>query len=124
RSDHRHMTPYQIGYEFGQSVILVLCPMVLDSCIFSFNVAAFADALPECRHEVRPVGRRRGAEKSDHRHPRLLPACRKRPRRCRTAEQRDELTPGVHSMTSSARARTEGGTVRPNNFAIFKLMTI
>src|SRR5262249_50342435 len=30
----------------------------------------------------------------------------------RTAEQRDELAP-FHSITSSTRARTEGGTVRP-----------
>jgi hypothetical protein len=41
-------------------------------------------------------------QKPDHRHRRLLPACRERPGG-RSAEQRDELPP-PHSITSSARA--------------------
>src|SRR5262249_19700599 len=38
---------------------------------------------------------------------------RERPRRCRAAEQRDELAASVHSITSSARANSEGGISRP-----------
>src|SRR6516165_8847791 len=47
---------------------------------------------------------------------RLLRARRERPR-CRTAEQRDELAPFHrcnHSITSSARASSVGGTSRPS----------
>ena len=41
---------------------------------------------------------------------RLLRARRERPRRRRAAEQRDELAP-LHSITSSARASSDGGMV-------------
>jgi hypothetical protein len=43
----------------------------------------------------------------------LLRARRERPRCCGAAEQRDELAP-YHSITSSARASSVGGTVRPS----------
>src|SRR5258708_39326274 len=55
-----------------------------------------------------------------HRH-RLLRARRERPRRC-AAEQRDELAP-FHSITSSARASSMGGTSRPSALAVLRLMT-
>ena len=35
----------------------------------------------------------------------------------RAAEQRDELAP-FHSITSSARASSDGGTVRPSTLAV------
>src|SRR6516165_4597029 len=61
----------------------------------------------------------------DHANPphplRLLRACRERPRDC-TTEKRDELTP-LHSITSSAMASSDGGTVRPNIRAVSALMT-
>jgi hypothetical protein len=56
-------------------------------------VTAFANALPECGHKVCSASRRRSAEKSDHRHRRLLRARSERPRGRRAAEQRDELAP-------------------------------
>jgi methylphosphotriester-DNA--protein-cysteine methyltransferase len=52
-------------------------------------------------------------------------ACRaRRDRPCNrcAAEQRDESA-ALHSITSSARASSIGGTVRPRAFAVFKLMT-
>src|SRR5262249_11108243 len=52
---------------------------------------------------------------------RLLRASRKRPRR-RAAEQRDELAPS-HSITSSARASSVGGTSRARAFAVLRLIT-
>jgi hypothetical protein len=52
---------------------------------------------------------------------RLLRARRERPRR-RAAEQRYELAPN-HSITSSARASSVGGTVRPSALAVWWLMT-
>ena len=51
----------------------------------------------------------------------LLRARRERPRRRRAAEQRDELAP-LHSITSSARASSEGGTSRPSALAVLRLM--
>jgi hypothetical protein len=49
----------------------------------------------------------------------LLRPCRERPCR-RAAEKRDDLPP-PHSITSSARARSVGGMVRPSALAVFKL---
>ena len=42
--------------------------------------------------------------------------------RRRAAEQRDELAP-LHSITSSARASSVGGTSRPSALAVLRLMT-
>src|SRR5262245_51902804 len=44
------------------------------------------------------------------------------PRR-RAAEQRDELAAPDHSITSSARASSVGGTSRPSAFAVLRLIT-
>ena len=52
---------------------------------------------------------------------RLLRRAAERPRRS-AAEQRDELAP-LHSITSSARASSVGGTVRPSALAVCRLMT-
>src|SRR5215475_11812728 len=41
----------------------------------------------------------------------------------RAAEQRDELAPRDHSITSSARASSVGGTSRSSAFAVFRLIT-
>src|SRR5215472_17487056 len=51
-----------------------------------------------------------------------LRARRDRPRR-RAADQRDELAPPDHSITSSARAMSVGGTSRPSALAVVRLMT-
>src|SRR5262245_21695444 len=54
---------------------------------------------------------------------RLLRARRERPRGGSAAEQRDELAPALHSITSSARASTVAGNSRPNAFAVLRLRT-
>src|SRR6516225_9439351 len=59
------------------------------------------------------VALRKTHEHPDPSHPRLLPPRRERPRSNRAAEQRYELTPlhlRGHSITSSARASSVGGT--------------
>src|SRR5262249_14956892 len=59
---------------------------------------------------------------TDPPHPvRLLRPRRQRPRR-RAAEQRDELAPPHHSITSSVRPRSDGGTSMPSALAVFRLM--
>src|SRR5262249_60414025 len=52
----------------------------------------------------------------------LLRACRERPCCRRSTEQLDELAPS-HSITSSARASSVGGMVRPIALAVVRLMT-
>jgi hypothetical protein len=66
-------------------------------------------------------GRPGDAEEADNRHCLLLRV--QLPRRCHCASQQEQKLAAVHSMTSSARARTAGGTVRPSDFAVFRLMT-
>ena len=61
RSDHRHLTAYQIGCEVGQSVVLVLRPPILDHRILALDVAGFTNALPECGQIACTIGKRRAA---------------------------------------------------------------
>src|SRR5262245_22333569 len=53
----------------------------------------------------------------------LLRARRERPCGCRATEQRDELTAAAHSITSSARPSSVGGTSRPRALAVIRLIT-
>src|SRR5262245_56130322 len=122
RSDHRHLTAYQIGCEVGQSVGLVLLPAILDRHILALDVAGFTKALAECGQIACTIDRRpRAAEEPNHRHRRLLGTRREGARGRHAAEQRDELAPGAHSITSSARASSVSGTVRPIAFAVLRL---
>src|SRR6266540_6522169 len=91
RSDHRHLTAYQIGCEVGQSVVLVLRPAILDRHILALDVAGFTNALPECGQIACTISKRRAAEEPDHRWRSLLRARRQRPRCCRSTEQRYEF---------------------------------
>src|SRR5262245_4766521 len=52
----------------------------------------------------------------------LLRGRRDRPRR-RAAEQRNELAPPDHSITSSASASKLSGTSSPSDFAVLRLIT-
>ena len=58
----------------------------------------------------------------DEWHRRRLRPRSERPRSSRAAKQRDELA-APHSITSSARASSEGGTVRSSILAVSALMT-
>src|SRR5262249_38350863 len=90
--------------------------------VLPLDITDFLQALAERINEMCGIGDRRAAEKTDHRHRRLLGARRERPGR-RTTEQRDELAP-LHSITSSARASSVGGTVRPSALAVFRLRIV
>jgi len=54
----------------------------------------------------------------------LLRPRRERPRGSRAAEQRDELAATAHSITSSARNKIDGGTVRPSALAVLAFTAI
>src|SRR5262249_11221242 len=93
--------------------------------VMALDEAGFTKAPPERDHMVRPFRSRRAVEDPNHRHCRLLRARRERPRDRRSAEERNELAPfhlGAHSITSSARASTDGGISRPSAFAVLRLM--
>src|SRR5439155_9388418 len=91
----------------------------------ALDVTGFAQAAAEGGHHGCPRAGRLPVEKPDHRHHRLLRACRERPRDCRAADEREELAPPdlwAHSITSSARAMSVGGTSRPSALAVARFM--
>src|SRR5262245_2337638 len=116
------MTANEVGRQCWHAIDLVLRPSVFDRDVLAFDIAGFLQTLTERgRHGPIPVGR--GAvEKPNHRHRCLLRTRGHRPRRGRAAEQRDELAAGAHSMTSSARASSDGGTLRPRARAVGRLI--
>jgi chorismate mutase len=83
---------------------LIVRIAIFDGDVLTLDEACFLQALAERAHVACRVGKRGAAEESDHRHCWLLRPRRERPRYCRAAEQRDEIAPGAHSITSSARA--------------------
>src|SRR5262249_46830897 len=97
---------------------------ILDECVATVSPAQFLKCLTKCDdlHPSLRVELVIVVQKADPSHPlRLLRARRERPHR-RTADQRDELAP-LHSITSSAVASSDGGTVRPSILAVSWLMT-
>src|SRR5262245_9910275 len=111
RSDHRHLTAYQIGCEVGQSVGLVLRPAILDRHILALDVAAFMKALAECGQIACTIDRPRAAKESYNRHCWLLRPRRSRPRRRRAADQSDELaSPHGFSWVKGQNATTSTGS--------------
>jgi hypothetical protein len=74
---------------------------VFDRNVLPLDEACFLQALAERGCKLRRNGGRRAAQKSNHRHRRLLRPRRDRPRDRRAAEQRDELPPPDVMGTSS-----------------------
>ena len=97
-------------------------PVILDCHVLALDGAGFVEAFTERSGMAHGGLGRPAADKADHRQCRLLRARRERPRRRRATEQRDELAPS-HSITSSARASSVGGTSRPSALAVLRLIT-
>ena len=113
RSDHRHLTAYQIGCEVGQYIVLVLRPAILDHDILALDVAGFANALPECGQITCTIDRRRAAEEPDHRHGRLLRARGARPSGYTAAEKRDEFPPPHGAYPKAKDTKTIAEALTP-----------
>src|SRR5262245_7194636 len=122
RGDDSHATADEISHERGHALEAAVEPMVLDLHVLTLDVADFLEAFSKLSTNVHGAYRRTGANESNHRHRRLLCARRERPRG-RATEQRDELAAHHHSITSSARASSEGGTSRPSAFPVLRLMS-
>ena len=94
-------------------------PVVFHRHVLAFDITGFVEALAERTSNAPRVLGRAAVDEPDHRHRRLLRPRRQRPRR-RAAEQRDELAP-PHSITSSARPRSDSGKLRPSALAVLRL---
>src|SRR5262249_8332876 len=88
----------------------------------AFDESSVIQALPKGIDSICEAGSWGASEKSDYWHRGLLRARRERPRRRGAAEQRDDLAP-LHSITSSARARSVDGISSPSALAVLRLMT-
>src|SRR5262245_12725604 len=120
--DNRRTTSHQFRRQLRKSGFLTIAPAVFDSDILTLDEARLLQALLERCDEIRRVDGRRDTKKSDHRH-RLLRPWRHRPRCRRAAEQRDELAPSPHSITSSASASKVGGISTLKAFAVARFMS-
>ena len=113
----------QLRGKLRQSISMRLRPSILDVDVLALYIACHSQPLAESSQTDGIIFRRSDCEDADHRHRLLLRACRERPRRRRAAEQRDELAPRYHSITSSARASSLSGIWRPSALAVLRLMT-
>src|SRR3974390_3251737 len=104
---------------------MAIQPMILDADILTLGKARLAQPLTELSSEGGSGLSASGIEERNHwgRCRGQLRAPRKRPPRRCPANHSDELA-SPHSITSSARASNDGGTVRPSALAVFRLMTI
>src|SRR5712691_11636239 len=95
---------------------------MFDCDVLAVDVAGFLQPLAERGFILVIVTSQPGGEVCDHRHRRLLRMRCERPSHRRAGEQRDELAP-LHSITSSARASSVGGTSSPSTLAVLRLIT-
>src|SRR5262245_8385848 len=101
-------------------------PTYIDSQPGPVLPAKLVEPVQECRNVALPLQIILGEAHQNanpQAAPGLLRSRRERPRSRRAAEERDELAALHHSITSSAMARSEDGTVRPNMRAVVLLMT-
>src|SRR5262249_19319912 len=103
-----HVLAHKIGGEPRQSIVLPLCPTIVDGDVLTLDNACFIETLADDRNERCVDSERTAAEQPNHRKRTLLRARRERPRGRRASKQLDERTT-LHSITSSARASSVGG---------------
>src|SRR6516165_8547457 len=120
--DNVNPQPHQVCGDLGRTVAAAFRPAHVDLYVAVFDPAKFAEPRREGRDPHVGSRRRAGAEETNSREPRhLLRARRERPRR-RAAKKCDELATAAHSITSSARASSIGGTCRPSALAVLRLI--
>jgi hypothetical protein len=81
-----HRTAHQIRCQCRQTFVLCICEAILDCDSPALYKALLAKAAMKRGYDARAIARRQAAEKPNHRHRRLLRACRERPRRRRANE--------------------------------------
>ena len=92
RNDHCHPTiANQISDHRRQWIEIVLCPAEFERDVLTLDISGIVQTIAKCSHVVLSLVEGRVADESDHRHRRLLPARRERPRRRCAAKQRYEF---------------------------------
>src|SRR5262249_46460582 len=117
------LEPDELCRNLGEALAASLRPTILDLDVATLVPAEFMQLLHKRGHPLSLKQRRARAQEPNGRQLcRLLRARRERPHSRRAAENRDERT-SVHSITSSARASSVGGTSMPSALAVWRLMT-
>src|SRR5215472_146359 len=124
--DHVRRERNQFRRVFARPIGIAQAPPILDTHVSAVGPASFLQALYEgitAGKQFRIVRSQAAPEHAYAPHAlALLRTNRERPS-SRAAEQRDEIAPTHYSITASARASSDGGTVRPNMRAVVLLMT-
>ena len=115
RPSHRDndidLEPDELGGDFGEAFAASLRPAILDRDGATFHPTKFVQPLHKGGNRLADHRGRGPAKEPDSSQLwQLLRPGRQRPSNCRAAEQCDELAALHHSITLSARARSEGGT--------------
>ena len=123
RGDHGHLTANQIGRQRRQAIVLTLRPAVFDRHVLALDIAGLLQALAKRAH----AGPRTSSADAASRNPitGIAGCC------ARAASGHAAAAPPSsvmnsrrsHSITSSARASSVGGTSRPSALAVLRLMT-
>ena len=88
-----HPPSNEIGRQFRQPIIAMLRKAVFDRYVLPLDIADFFQTSTPRDPKVGVIARPPGGEEPDHRHCRLLRACRERPCDRRSTEQSDEVAP-------------------------------
>src|SRR5947209_556950 len=126
RDDHVDVCLNKLGGERGQPLGFGGGETTFECDILPLGPAPILQPLFQCAEATLPfrIVRGKALQQSDPPHAlALLRTRRERPRRGRAAEKRDELATTAHSITSSARASSVGGTSRPSPLAVLRFMT-
>src|SRR5262245_10975986 len=129
--EHIDIELHQLGCKLVEAVVITLGPPIVDDNVLALLVSELAKARSQGVNLASVLSVRENAKKADPvNFPGWLRCRRERPnqqgRRRRAAEQRDEVAPlhlRGHSITSSARASRDAGTVRPSSRAVWALIT-
>src|SRR5262245_48662541 len=120
--DHSHPLRDEFRREGRQAVYLAVGIADIEDDVTAFDITERLHVGAQRFREGSAGLARENQKNTEDRHSRLLRPRRKRPRSSRAAEQRDELAPPDHSITSSARPSSGSGTVRPSALAVLRLM--
>jgi hypothetical protein len=114
-NEHGDRASDQFGDEDRKLVVSAIAPAVFDPQVFAFNKAVITEALVKGSEILPRQFRRVEMNKADDRHCLLLCCAGERAKGGHAGtDEREEVTSPHHSMTSSARASSDCGTVMPS----------
>src|SRR5262249_3736152 len=116
--------PDQLTDEFREAFTAAIRPSCIDGHVLAVHVTVVPHSLAKRVEKVLIRGLRLCADEPDARAGgRFLPLSGERRAEQATGHGTEECPPLHYSITSSARARSDGGIVRPSAFAVLRLMT-